>query len=103
MSIKYEPMISVCYSFFHLFCAPEWLPLGYFSYYLMISYYLTVTYVVKENIDQSKYEIKFLFLVWSFCLWMMSIFFKNRWFHAVIKQIKDYAGTKDNFSEKRHS
>lgn len=68
MSVKYETKISVHYSFFHLFCAPEWLHLGYFSYYLMISCYLTVTYVVKENIDQSKYEIKFLFLVWSFCL-----------------------------------
>lgn len=34
---------------------------------------------------------------------MMSIFFKNRLFHAIIKQIKDYAGTKDkNLSEKCH-
>lgn len=73
--------------FFHLFCALEWLHLGCFSYYLIMMI-LTVTFVVKENIDQRKYEIKFLFLVWSFCLWMISIFFKNRGFHAVINKSK---------------
>lgn len=104
MGAKYEPLMDVLYSFWHLLCAPEWLHLVCFRPYLMMKI-LALTFVAKESREigvSNRWNI-YLWFHHFVCGWPI-ILKKKRCLHAIIKQIKAaQAETNDkNWPEKDH-